>query len=68
MGLPLLRRKQLSKKAQEKYDEIIKKYMKLIDGGIIENSNHIGTRLNGLIIELKSKGKTLFSFFKNRIT
>ena len=41
-----------------------KNYMKLIRGGMIGNSNYIGTRLNGLIQEVKSKGKNLFSFFK----
>ena len=33
-GLPPLRRTKLSKKAQEKQDEIKKSYMKLISGGI----------------------------------
>ena len=39
--------------------------MKLINGGIIGDSNNIGTILNVLIQEVKLKGKTLFSFFKN---
>ena len=41
--------------------------MKLIGGGIIKNFNYIGTILNGLIQEVKSKGKNLFSFFKNKL-
>ena len=56
-GLPPLRRPKLSKKAQEKEDEIKNIYMKLISGGMIGNSNCIGTILNGLIQEVKSKGK-----------
>ena len=46
-GLPPLRRSILSKKAQDKEDEIKKNYMKLISGGIIVNSSYIGTSLNG---------------------
>ena len=46
-GLPPLRRTKLSKKAQEKQYEIPKIYMKLISGGMIGNSNCIGTSLNG---------------------
>ena len=38
--------------------------MKLIGIGMIGNSNYIGTSLNRSIQEVKSKGKTLFSFFK----
>ena len=45
-GLPPLRRTKLSKKTQENQDEI-KNYMKLISGGMIGNSNCIGTNLNG---------------------
>ena len=45
--LPLLRIPKLSKKAQEKQDEIKKSYMKLISGEISGNSNYIGTSLNG---------------------
>ena len=57
-GLPPLRRTKLGKKSQEKEDEILKNYMKLISGEIIGNYNYIDTSLNGLI-----QGKTLFSFF-----
>ena len=46
-GLTPLRIPKLSKKAQEKQDEIKNIYMKLISGGIIGNSNYIGTSLNG---------------------
>ena len=61
-GLPPLRRPKLSKKAQEKEDEIKNIYMKLISGGIIGTSNCIGTSLNGLIQEVKSKGKNPIKF------
>ena len=61
--LPPLRIPKLSKKEQDKEDEIKKNYMKLRSGGMTGNSNYIGTILNGLIQEVKSKGKTLFSFF-----
>ena len=37
----------------------------LLGIGMIENYNYIGTSLNGSIQEAKSKGKTLFSSFKN---
>ena len=61
-GLPPLRRPKLSKKAQEKEDEIKNIYMKLISGGMIGNSNYIGTSLNGSIQEVKSKGKNPIQF------
>ena len=54
-GLPPLRRPKLSKKSQEKENEIIKNYMKLIGIGMIGNSNYIGTRLNWSIQEVESK-------------
>ena len=66
-GLPPLKRPKLSKKSQEKEDEIKKNYMKLIGIGMIVNSNYIGTSLNGSTEEVKSKGKNLFSFFKNKL-
>ena len=59
-GLPTLRRPKLSKKSQEKEDEIKKHYMKLIENVIIGNSNYIGTSLNRLILEVKSKGENSF--------
>ena len=48
-GLPLLKRKKLSKKAQDSHDLILKNFMNLIGGGMIGNSNCIGTSFNGLI-------------------
>ena len=48
-GLTPLRRTKISKKAQEKQDEIKKKHVYLISGGIIGDSNFIGTTLNGWI-------------------
>ena len=47
-GLPPLRISKIGKKAQDKEDGI-KKYMKLVSGGMIRDSNYIGTSLNGLI-------------------
>ena len=38
-GIPPLKRSKLSKKSQDKEDEIEKNYMNLISGGIIEDSN-----------------------------
>ena len=52
-GLTPLRRPKLSKKSQEKEDEILKNYMKLIGIGMIGNSNYIGKSLNGSIQEFK---------------
>ena len=48
-GLPPFRIQKLSKKAQEKDDEIKKNYTLLIGIGIIGNYNYIGTILSGLI-------------------
>ena len=45
-GQPTLRRTKLSKKVQERKNEIQKKYMNLISGEIIGDSNCIGTNLN----------------------
>ena len=64
-GLPPLRRSKSGKKSQEKGDEI-KNNKKLIYIGMIGNYNYIGASLNGLIQEVKSEGKTLFSFFKTK--
>ena len=63
-GLPQLSRPKISKKAQDKENVIKNTYMKLICGGIIGNSNYIGTRLNGLIQEVKSKGKNPIDFLQ----
>ena len=38
-GIPPLGRSTLSKKAQDKEDDILKNYTKLISGGMIGNSN-----------------------------
>ena len=45
-GLLPLKRKKVSKKAQERHDLIFKNFMNLIGGGMIGNSNYIGTCLN----------------------
>ena len=45
-GLPPLRRQKLSKNHKKKMMKS-KKYMKLIGIGMFENSNYIGTSLNG---------------------
>ena len=60
-GLSPLRRPKLSKKHKRKMMKL-KIYMKLIGGGIIGYSNYIGTRSNGLIQEVTSKGKNFFQF------
>ena len=44
--IPPLSRSKLSKNAQDKEDEILKNYMKLISGEMIVDSNYIGTSLN----------------------
>ena len=64
--LPPLRRPKLSKKAQDKEDETLKNLLRLICGGIIGNSNYIGTIFNGLIQEEKPKEKNIFGFFKKK--
>ena len=51
--LPPLRRLKLSKKAQEKEDEIKKNYTNMIVIGMVGNFNYTGTSLNGLIQEVK---------------
>ena len=44
-----------------------KNYMGLINGGMIRNSNYIGTSLNGLIQEVKLKGKNPIQFLKKML-
>ena len=44
-----------------------KNYKKLISGGIIRDSNYIGTSLNGSIEVVKSRGKNTIQFLQNRI-
>ena len=46
-GLPPLRRPKLSKKHKKNRMKFKNIYMKLISGGIIGNSNYIGTILKG---------------------
>ena len=61
-GLPPLRRTKLSKKAQKRQDKIQKNYMKIISGGMIGNSNCIGTNLNGSTLNLTPKELNPFLF------
>ena len=58
-GVTPLSRPKLSKKAQEKDDEIKYIYMKLTGIGIIGNSNYIGTSMSRSIQEVKSKEKPI---------
>ena len=51
-GLPPLRRPKLDKKHKIR-TMVFKIFLKLISGGMIGNSNYIGTMLNGLIQEVK---------------
>ena len=63
-GLPPLKRTKLSKKAQERHDLIKKNVMNLIGGGMIGNSNYIGTCLNGLIRNQLPKELNPFQFLQ----
>ena len=54
-GLPPLRRTKPSKKHKKVRMKFKENYMKLISGGIIVNSNCIGTNLNGWIQHLPPK-------------
>ena len=63
-----MRRTKLSKKSQERWDEIKKIYMKLISGGMIGNPNYIGTSLNGLILNITPKEVNPFLFLQKRFT
>ena len=63
-GLPTLRITKLSKKSQERQDEIQKNYMKLISGGMIGYYNCIGTNLNGLILNKTTKELNPFLFLQ----
>ena len=67
-GLPPLKRSKISKKSQEKQDEIKKNYMKLISGGMIGDYNYIGTSLNGWIQNISSKGINPVQFLQNSFT
>ena len=66
-GLPPLRRTKISKNAQERQNEIQRKYMKLISGGMIVNYNCIGTNLNWLILNLTPKELNPFLFLQKRL-
>ena len=66
-GLPPLRRPKLSKKSQEKEDEIKKNYMNLLGIGMIKNSNYIATSLNRLTQEVKLKGKNCIHFLQIKL-
>ena len=63
-GLPPLKRTKLSKKAQDRHDLIKKNFMNLIGGGMIGNSNYIGTCLNGLILNQPPKELNPFQFLQ----
>ena len=65
-GLPPLRRPKLSKKAQDKEDEI-KNYMKLIGIVMIGDFNYIGKRLEWVNPRSQIKWKILFSFFNFKV-
>ena len=62
-GLPLLRRPKLSKNHKIKTTKF-KNSIKLISGGMIGNSNYIGTSLSGSIQEFKSKGNNHIQFLQ----
>ena len=64
-GLPPLKRKKLSKKVQERHDYILKNCMNQIGGGMIGDSNCIGTSLNGLRLNQPPNGLNLFQFLQN---
>ena len=55
-GLPPLRRTKLSKNHKKRSMKFKKGYMKLISGGMVGDSNCIGTSLNGWIQNLSTKG------------
>ena len=65
--LPSPRRPKIIKKHKRRRVKL-KNYMRLISGGMIGNSNCIGTSLNGLIQEVKSKGKTPVQFLQKSFT
>ena len=64
-GLPLLRRPKLSKNHKIKTTKF-KNSIKLISGGMIGNSNYIGTSLSGSIQEVKSKEKNPTKFLQRK--
>ena len=62
-GLQVLRRPNISKNNKRRGVNF-KNYMRLISGGMIGNSNCIGTSSNGLIQEVKSKGNNPVQFLQ----
>ena len=67
-GLPPLKRTKLSKKAQKKGMILLKtNFLNLIGGGMIGNSNYIGTCLNGLIQNQPPKQLNPFQFLQKVI-
>ena len=63
-GIPPLKRTKPSKKAQERHDLIFKKIINLIGGGMIGNSNYIGTCLTGLTLNQHPKELNSFRFLQ----
>ena len=64
-GLLPLKRTKLSKKEHNRDDIILKKnFMYIIGGGMIGNSNYIGTCLNGLIQNQPPKELNQFQFLQ----
>ena len=64
-GITPLKRKKLSKKAQERDDLIKNQIFNIIGGGMIGNSNYSGTCLNGLIQNQPPKELNPFQFLQN---
>ena len=64
-GQPPLRITKLSKNHKKGRMKFKKNYMKLISCGMIGNSNCIGTKFNGLILNLTQKEINPLCFFKN---
>ena len=62
--LPPLKRTKLSKKHKKGRIIFKRNYMKLIGGGIIGDSNYIGTSLNGLILNITPKELNPFLFLQ----
>ena len=54
-GLPPLKRTKLSKNNEKGRMKLKKNYMKLISGGMIVNSDCVGTNLNGWILNITPK-------------
>ena len=63
-GLPPLKRTKLSKKHKKGRIIFKRNCMNLIGGGIIGNSNYIGTSLNGLILNITPKELIPFLFLQ----